>query len=65
MRTLGDIRETLAISNFVSYVKVEERLVVVSQAKIFCSDALKHSNFVPLVPFFHFYVLGLWYCGSL
>lgn len=42
MRTLGDIRETLPIKKFGSYIKVKERHVAVSQAKIFCSDALTH-----------------------
>lgn len=40
MRTLEDIRETLPIKKFGSYIKVKERHVAVSQAKIFCSDAL-------------------------
>lgn len=43
MRTLGDIRETLLIKKFGSYITVKERHVAVSLVKIFCSDALTQS----------------------
>lgn len=45
MRTLGDIRETLLIKKFGRYIKVKERRTAVSQAKIFCSDALTQHFF--------------------
>ena len=45
MRTLGYIRETLPIKKFGSYIMVKERCVAVSQAKIFCSDALTQQFF--------------------
>lgn len=45
MRTLGDIRETLPIKKFGRYIKVKERRTAVSQAKIFCSNALTQHFF--------------------
>lgn len=58
MRSLGDVREALLIKEFGSLIKVKERHVSVSQAKIFYNDALM-AHFSPLHCCFCIFVLPL------